>query len=158
MHIVTFVYTIGISSGKNFPLYTFDSDYSDPLLSRHYLMKQSSPGKQGLTVLQWVGAMRSSDRDIHARNFVVKCRGTAWCETNILLNLKRKMWEDGILYYRCLKKWRGRVPHVPHLISPMEILMKQTLRKDGEVHTAIIRQSGWKIQISKVKYRSTLRK
>jgi len=28
----------------------------------------------------------------HKRNFVVKCEGTAGCETNMLRNLKRKMW------------------------------------------------------------------
>jgi len=31
--------------GKNLALYTFNSDYPDTLLNRHYLMKQSSPDK-----------------------------------------------------------------------------------------------------------------
>jgi len=47
----------------------------------------------------------------HERNFVVKCEGAAWCETNILRNLNRKMWVYDILYPHCLRKW-GRVSPV----------------------------------------------
>jgi len=35
--------------------------------------------------------------------------------------------------------------------------MKQIKEKDKMVHRAIMRQRGWKIQISKVRYRNTLR-
>jgi len=56
----------------------------------------------------------------HKRNFVVKCEGAAWRETNILRNRQRSILGNGILYPHCLKKWGGRVPLVPHLIAPME--------------------------------------
>jgi len=39
LHIVTFVYTVGIYSGKKFALYIFDSDNADTSLNRHYLTK-----------------------------------------------------------------------------------------------------------------------
>jgi len=55
LHIVTFVY-IRIFSQKNFYLHTFDSDYPETSLNRHYLAKQNSPDKRGLTatpVLVW---------------------------------------------------------------------------------------------------------
>jgi len=40
-------------------------------------------------------------------------RGTAWCVTNILRNLKRKMWGS---WHIMSEKGGGRVPH---LIAPM---------------------------------------
>ena len=54
LDIVTFVYIVGIYSGKNFALYTFDSDYPDTSLNRLYLTKQSGSGKRGLTLLRAV--------------------------------------------------------------------------------------------------------
>ena len=50
LHITNFVYIVDICFGKNFALKTIDSDYPNALLNRHYLMKQSSPDKRGLTV------------------------------------------------------------------------------------------------------------
>jgi len=49
-HIITFVYILGIYFGNSFALYAFDSDYPNTSLNRHYLTKQSSPDKRGLTV------------------------------------------------------------------------------------------------------------
>jgi len=41
---------VGICSGKNFALYTFDSNYPDASLNRHYLTKKSGgPDKRGLS-------------------------------------------------------------------------------------------------------------
>jgi len=57
----------------------------------------------------------------HGRNFVVKCGGTGWCETNILQNLKRKCGGTWMLYLHCMKKRGGRSPRVPYLIAPMVI-------------------------------------
>jgi len=70
----------------------------------------------------------------HGCNFVVKCGGTAWCETNVLRNLKRKMWggmADGTIYSHCLKKWERCVPRVPHLIAPMTIYTTVALHCDN---------------------------
>jgi len=50
----------------------------------------------------------------HKRNFVVKCEGAAWRETNILRNLKRKMWGTWyIIFPHCLKKWGYASPVPP---------------------------------------------
>jgi len=49
-------------------------------------------------------------------------RGTAWGETNILRNLKRKMWGDMAYYIPTVWKTGRRVVSlVPHLITPMVI-------------------------------------
>jgi len=45
-------YIVGIWSGKIFALYTFDFDYPDTSLSRHYLTKQSIPDKRGLAYIK----------------------------------------------------------------------------------------------------------
>jgi len=56
---------------------------------------------------------------IHERNFVVKCGGRGWCETNILRNLKRKMSGTWLIISPLSEKVGGRVPRVPHLIASM---------------------------------------
>jgi len=63
----------------------------------------------------------------HGCNFVVKCWGAAWCETNTLRNLKRKMWEDMHIIFPLSEKVGGRVPRVPHLIAHMPVRMKLLL-------------------------------
>ena len=51
LHIVTFVSIVGICSGKKFTeICIFDSNCLDTLLNWHYLMRQSGPNEQGLTV------------------------------------------------------------------------------------------------------------
>jgi len=49
----------------------------------------------------------------HEHNFVVKYGGTAWCETNILWNLKRKMWGDMVYYIPIVCKSGGTCPLCP---------------------------------------------
>ena len=46
----TFPCIVNICFEKNFALYTFVSDHPDTSLNRHFLTKQSSPDKRGLTV------------------------------------------------------------------------------------------------------------
>jgi len=58
-HITTFVFIVGICSGKSFALYTFKCEYPDTLLNLHYLAKQSGPDKRGLTVVCGVFAYYS---------------------------------------------------------------------------------------------------
>ena len=55
----------------------------------------------------------------HERNFVAKCGGTVWCETNILRNLKRKCGGHGISNPHCLKKWVDASPVSPTYLRPL---------------------------------------
>jgi len=54
----------------------------------------------------------------HGRNFVVKCGGTGWCESNIT-KPKEKMWGKWHIISPLSEKVGGGVPRVPHLIASM---------------------------------------
>jgi len=56
----------------------------------------------------------------HKRNFVENVRETAWRDTNILRNLRRKVCGDMIFVSPLSEKVVGTCTRVPHLIAPMQ--------------------------------------